>query len=54
MILNGADGVEFSTLVNCALVYVVRKSQIKERLGSVSHERRQEIRRKVRASLGLG
>jgi len=52
--LNGADGLGFATLVNCALVYMARKSQISERLGSVSHERRKEIQRKVRASLGLG
>jgi hypothetical protein len=33
---------------------MVRKSQVKERLGVVAYERRQEIKRKVRAHLGLG
>lgn len=28
VVLNGADGVEFSTLVNCALIYQVRKTSI--------------------------
>ena len=54
VVLNGADGLSFLTLLDCSLIYVVRKAQIKERLGVVAFERRQEIKRKVRAYLGLG
>lgn len=54
VMLNGADGLEFVTLVDCALVVVVRKSSILRLAGTVSLERRREIARKVRAYLGLG
>jgi len=54
VILNGADGLEFSTLVNCALVYQVRKASIVRLAGAVSHGRRGAIAARVRAALGLG
>ena len=54
VVLNEDDGLSFQTLVDCSLVYMVRKSQVKERLGVVAYDRRQEIKRKVRAHLGLG
>ena len=53
VILDQADGLEFATLINCSLVYVVRKSSIARTAGVVSHMRRAEIARRVRASLGL-
>jgi len=53
VILDQADGLEFQTLINCAVVYVVRKNSIIRDAGVVSHARRAEIARKVRASLGL-
>ena len=52
--LNGADGLEFASLVDCSMVYVVMKSKVLRVAGSVSFERRREIARKVRGALGLG
>ncbi len=54
VVLNGADGLEFLTLVDCSLVFVARKSAVVRPTGAVSLERRREIQRKVRAYLGLG
>jgi len=53
VLLDQADGLEFTTLLNCSLVYVVRKNSILRRAGIVSHMRRAEIARRVRASLGI-
>ena|ERR1700749_3702900 len=53
VMLDQADGLEFNTLVNCALVYVVRKNSILRTAGVVSHMRRAEIAKRVRASLGV-
>lgn len=52
--LDQADGLEFVTLVDCSLLLVGRKSGVLRRAGMVSHERRREIQRKLRAFLGLG
>lgn len=54
VLLNGADGLEFLTLVDCSLVYVARKSSVIRLAGTVASERRTAISRKVRAYLGLG
>jgi len=54
VILNGADGLEFPTLVNAAMVYQVRKTSILRHVGSVTHVRRVQIATKLRAALGLG
>jgi hypothetical protein len=54
VILNGADGLEFMTLVNCALVYQVKKTNILRRVGAVSHARRGAIAVRLRAAFGLG
>ena len=54
VVLNSADGLEFMTLIDCAFIYTVRKGAILRSAGSVSHNRRKEIQRKVRAYLGLG
>jgi hypothetical protein len=53
VILDQADGLEFPTLLNCSLIYVVRKNAILRTAGIVGHMRRAEIARKVRASLGI-
>jgi mRNA-degrading endonuclease toxin of MazEF toxin-antitoxin module len=53
VLLNGADGLEFQTLVNCAVVFMVRKKSILRHAGRVSYLRRAEIQKKVRAALGL-
>lgn len=54
VVLNGADGLDFLTLIDCSLVVVARKSSILRLAGTVSLERRRVIQRKVRAYLGLG
>jgi hypothetical protein len=54
VILNGADGLEFATLFDCAFVSVARKSSIIRSAGRVAYARRGQIAAKVRASLGLG
>ena len=54
VILNGADGLEFSTLLNCALVYQVKKASLLRTSGAVSHARRGAIATRVRSALGLG
>jgi hypothetical protein len=54
VLLNGADGLEFLTLIDCGFVVVARKASILRLVGSVTLERRREISRKIRAYLGLG
>ena len=52
--LNGADGLEFMTLLNCALVYQVRKASVLRSVGAVSHARRGAIAVRLRAAFGIG
>ncbi len=54
VILDEADGMEFLTLVDCSLVFVVRKSSVLRSSGTVTVHRRQQIQRTVRGYLGLG
>ena len=54
VILDEADGLEFPTLVDCSLVYVVRRSSVLRSSGSVTVHRRQQIQRLLRGYLGLG
>jgi hypothetical protein len=54
VLLNGADGLEFTTALDCTFVHTARKSSILRSAGTVSLNRRSEIQRKVRACLGLG
>ena len=54
VVLDPADGLEFTTLVDCSLVYVARKTSILRSTGQVTVHRRQQIQRGVRAYLGLG
>ncbi len=53
VILNGADGLEFATLVDCSLVYVARKTSLLRSVGLVTVHRRQKIQRGIRGFLGL-
>lgn len=53
-LLNGADGLDFLTAVDCSFIHVIRKSSIVRSGGYVSLERRRDIQRKIRACLGLG
>lgn len=54
VMLNGADGLDHLTQIDCSLVFVARKPTVLRLAGTVSLERRKEISRKVRAYLGLG
>lgn len=54
VILDPADGLAFSTLVDCSLVYVARKSAVIRTGGAVTMHRRQQIQRAIRGYLGLG
>lgn len=54
VLLNGADGLDHLTQVDCSLVYVARKAAVIRLAGTVALERRREIARKVRAFLGVG
>jgi hypothetical protein len=54
VVLNGADGLEFSTVFDCGFVVVAKKSSIIRVAGRVAHARRGQIAAKLRAALGLG
>lgn len=54
VILDETDGMEFTTLIDCSLVYVARKSSVLRASGSVTVHRRQQIQRILRGYLGLG
>jgi hypothetical protein len=54
VLLNGADGLDHLTQVDCSLVYVAKKASILRLAGTVSPERRKAIQRTVRSFLGLG
>jgi hypothetical protein len=54
VILDEADGLSFPTLVDCSLVYMIKKTSILRATGSVTVHRRQQIQRGVRSYLGLG
>jgi hypothetical protein len=45
--LNAADGFSAATVCQCDLVYLLQKSSLHSRLGMVSWERQQAIKRKL-------
>lgn len=51
--LNGADGLDHASLVNCAMLYRLTRDRITKHYGSVSANRRREIGRKIIACYGL-
>lgn len=53
VLLNGADGLEYQTTVDCGLIYLVSKASCSPALGSVGHERRRLIGRKINEVLRL-
>ena len=53
-ILDEAEGLDHLTLLDCSFVYVARKAAVLRPAGTVSPERRDGIRRRLRAALGLG
>ena len=54
VLLNGADGLDHLTQVDCSLVYVAKKASVLRLAGTVSIERRRAIQRTIRSYLGLG
>ncbi|MGV3660671.1 MAG: type II toxin-antitoxin system PemK/MazF family toxin [Prosthecobacter sp.] len=50
--LNGADGLDWETLCRCDALWLVEKSKLKTRRGTVSHVRRRQIVDKINASMG--
>ncbi len=53
VILNGADGLDFQTLVDCGIFYLVDKDRCSPSIGSVGVERRRAIGRKINEILRL-
>ena len=53
VVLNGADGLERPTLVNCDHLYTVRKDSIESRLGCVTFERRRALSRTLHRAFAL-
>ena len=51
--LNGADGFDHATVCQCDFLYSLPKSQLHEKLGSVGHERQQQIKQRLRDVLRL-
>jgi hypothetical protein len=47
ILLNGADGLDFRTAVDCGVFYLVDKSACSPALGAVGVERRRAIGRKM-------
>jgi mRNA-degrading endonuclease toxin of MazEF toxin-antitoxin module len=52
VVLNSADGLEWSTLCRCDLVYSIPRSDLTALRGTVSMARRRDIIRKLIASHG--
>jgi hypothetical protein len=53
VVLNGADGLDCRTACQCDFLYVLPKASLLERKGSVSFERRQQIKEHIRNILRL-
>ena len=53
VLLNGADGLDHLTQIDCSIVYGAKKPAVIRLAGTVSLERR-PLQHKVRAYLGLG
>ena len=47
MLLNGADGLDFRTAVDCGVFYLVNKGACSPAIGAVTFERRRAIGRKM-------
>jgi mRNA-degrading endonuclease toxin of MazEF toxin-antitoxin module len=50
--LNGADGLEWETLCRCDALWLVQKSKLTMKRGTVSHTRRRQIVDKINAAMG--
>ena len=52
-LLDEADGMNWKTLCRCDLLYTIKKSSLKARLGEVTFERRRDIARKIQQGLAI-
>lgn len=43
VLLNGADGLDWETLLKCDLIHAVRKSDLRQKRGTVNAARRRQI-----------
>ena len=50
--LNGADGLDWETLCRCDVLWLVEKSKLTGKRGSVSRVRRRQIVDKINAAMG--
>jgi hypothetical protein len=50
--LNGSDGLDWETLCRCDLLWLVEKSKLLSKRGSVSPWRRRQMVDKINASMG--
>lgn len=50
--LNGADGLDWETLCRCDALWLVEKSRLSRKRGSVAPIRRRQIVDKINASMG--
>lgn len=50
--LNGADGLDWETLCRCDALWLVEKSKLSRKRGSVAAVRRRQIVDKINASMG--
>ena len=53
VVLNGADGLDWETLVKCDLMYLVEKERLYRRRGSVGPARRRLLVQRVNACFGF-
>jgi mRNA-degrading endonuclease toxin of MazEF toxin-antitoxin module len=54
IILDPADGLDWSTLCKCDLIYAVPRSELKNRRGAVSSARRSQLVRTILAAHAWG
>jgi mRNA-degrading endonuclease toxin of MazEF toxin-antitoxin module len=53
VLLNGADGLDWETLVKCDLLYLVEKGTLYRRRGLVTPARRHAIVQRINACMGF-
>jgi hypothetical protein len=53
VILNTADGLDWKTAVRCDVIYLLPKTEFRERRGKVAPQRRVVIARKIAETLRL-
>jgi len=53
VLLNGADGLDWETLVKCDLMYLIEREQLYHRRGLVTHARRRAIVQRINGAFGF-